>query len=136
MTHISTYLAAECQNRSENITNRKLSIFYIENMYQLFFQLQQKIFFFGIRKKNRSKIFFGENPEKNLKFSIFRFFLILKIFTEKYFWPKKNRKIFLTPKKKYFSSELKKNGNIVSMQKIDSFRLVRFSERFRHSTAS
>ena len=42
-----TYLAAECRNRSENLTNRKLTIFYIEVMSQLFSQLRQKIFFSG-----------------------------------------------------------------------------------------
>ena len=76
--YICTCIAPECQNRSENLINRKLSIFYIETMNQLFFQLQQKIYFLGSKiffeKKNRPKIFFGENPEKNLKFSIFRFF--------------------------------------------------------------
>ena len=45
------------------------------------------------------------------------------------------RKIFLITPKKYFLSELKKSWNITSMQKIVSFRLVRFSERFRHSAA-
>ena len=35
----------ECQNPSGNIINRKLSIFYIEAVPQLFFQLQKKYFF-------------------------------------------------------------------------------------------
>ena len=45
----------------------------------------------------------------------------------KYFWPRK---------KKYFFEHEKKSRGIASMQKIHSFRLVRFSERFRHSDAS
>ena len=53
-TRISTYLAAECQNRSENLTNRKLSIFYIETVYQVFFQLQQKNIFFRGQKKSEN----------------------------------------------------------------------------------
>ena len=73
-THICTYLAAECRNRSENLTNRKLSIFYIEIVYQVFFQLQPKNIFFRdqkyFSKKKSAKIFFGENPEKN-EISIF-----------------------------------------------------------------
>ena len=50
VSYICTYIATECQNRSENLINRKLSIFYIETMYQLFFQLQPKNIFFGDQK--------------------------------------------------------------------------------------
>ena len=61
VSHICTYLAAECRNRSENPTNRKLSIFYIETILYYFFQLQKNILFFGVknifRKCFRSKIF-------------------------------------------------------------------------------
>ena len=67
VTHICTYLAAECRNRSENPTNRKLSIFYIEVVYQLFFQLQHKNYFFRVEKKNRiffrAKTYFRDFPE-------------------------------------------------------------------------
>ena len=81
-------------------------------MYQLFFQLQPKNIFFRdqkyFSKKNRPKIFFGENPEKNLKILIFRFFSILKIFTEKYFWPKKKLKNIFDPEKKIKKIEVEK----------------------------
>ena len=79
-------------------------------MYQLFFQLQPKNIFFRdekyFSKKNRPKIFFGENPEKNLKFRVsdknFRisdFFLDFhrKIFLADFF----SKNIF-DPEKKYF----------------------------------
>ena len=39
VTHICTYLAAEYRDHSENLTNRKLSIFYIETILYYFFQL-------------------------------------------------------------------------------------------------
>ena len=63
VTHICTYLAAECRNRSENPTNRKLSIFYIETMFQLFFQLKKKRDQKYFSKKKTSKIFFVDFPE-------------------------------------------------------------------------
>ena len=73
--------------------------------------------------------------DKILKFSIlwgeildFHRKIFLAVF---FFW-----KIFLTPKKNIFLRSWKKNRDITSMQKIVSFRLVRFSERFRHSAAS
>ena len=76
-THICTYLATECRNRSENLTNRKLPIFCIEVMYQLIFQLQPKNIFFRDQKyfseKKSAKTFFGENPEK-IEISIFGHF--------------------------------------------------------------
>ena len=71
----------------------------------------KKKFFFKIkiifRKKNRSKLFFGENPEipkKNLKFSIFRFFFRFcgKFFTEKKNVRKKNENTFFESEKKIF----------------------------------
>ena len=46
VTHICTYLAAEYRNHFENLTNRKLSIVYIETMSQLFRQLRKKLLFF------------------------------------------------------------------------------------------
>ena len=58
VTHICTYLATECGNHSENITNRKLSIFYIEVMSHFFFQLHLILFFW------RSKIFFEKKSVK------------------------------------------------------------------------
>ena len=84
VTHICTYLAAEYRDHSENLTNRKLSIFYIETMSQLFSQLRKKTFFFGMKNifRNifRSKIFFvdfSENQKisskKNLNFQLFLF---------------------------------------------------------------
>ena len=52
VSYICTYIATECRNRSENLINRKLSIFYIEVMNQLFFQLRRKKnFFFRDEKK-------------------------------------------------------------------------------------
>ena len=56
VTHICIYLAAECRNHSENLTNRKLSIFYIEVMNQLFFQLRRKKYFFHDQKYFSEKI--------------------------------------------------------------------------------
>ena len=116
VTRISTYLAAECQNRSENLTNRKLTIFYIEVMNQLFFQLRWKKYFFHdqkyFSKKNRSTNIFVEISRKS-KFWKFWFFLSDKFFD---FW-KIPRKYFLTDffsknifdhEKIFFPSELKK----------------------------
>ena len=71
-THICTYLAAECRNRSENLTNRKLSIFCIETMFRFFFNSEEKYIFSG------SKIFFGKKSAKNIfrwKSSNFTIFL-------------------------------------------------------------
>ena len=54
------YLAVECRNRLENLTNRKLTIFYIETMSRLFFQLRKQKSFSDHKKKSRffrSKIF-------------------------------------------------------------------------------
>ena len=109
MSYICTYIATECQNRFENLINRKLSIFYIETMYQLFFQLQPKNIFFRdqkyFSKKNRPKIFFGENPEKNLKCENFCPKLEISDFPG--FSPKNNFccfffEFFFDPEKKYF----------------------------------
>ena len=44
------YLAVECWNRLENLTNRKPTIFYIETMSQLFSQLRKKYYFLVIKK--------------------------------------------------------------------------------------
>ena len=102
-------MPTECPNRSENLINRKLSIFYIETMYQLFFQLQPKNIFFRdqkyFSKKNQSKIFFGEIPKKKLKFEKFvrksKFQIFFGIFTEKYFLLIFSKNIF-DHEKKYF----------------------------------
>ena len=115
VTDISSYLAAECQNRSENLTNRKLWIFYIEAMYQLFFQLQRKNIFFRDQKKIwkyfHPKIFslFFWSSEKN-KISFFEkvTYFFSEIFLEKYFWAKIFSDFFLILKKNIFSLELEK----------------------------
>ena len=97
---------------------------------------ESKIFF----EKKSAKNIFRWKSRKNLKFrfsdNIFRisdFFrdfhrkiFLADFFFEKYFW---------TRKKIFFGWSWKISWFITSMQKIDSFRLVRFSERFRHSVA-
>ena len=116
VTHICTYLAAECWNRSENLANRKLSIFYIEVMYQVFSNSNQKIFFFGIKKNICKKNVRKKNSENFLKIENldqektqidqhFRFsenFQIF-IFDQKYFLD-----FFLLSEKPNIFSELKK----------------------------
>ena len=51
VSYICTYIATECRNRSENLINRKFSIFYIKTILQFFFQLRFFFFFFGQQKK-------------------------------------------------------------------------------------
>ena len=116
VSYICTYIATECQNRSENLINRKLSIFYIETMYQLFFQLQPKNIFFGIknifRKKIGQKYFSVKIPKKKteirkncpkIEISDFSVFSQKNNFCLFFF-----RKIFLIPKKHIFWLELEK----------------------------
>ena len=103
---IKSYLP--CSKRSENLINRKVSIFYIEAVLNFFFQLQ-KIFFFG-PKKFRPK-----------KFSI-------KKFSTKF------STIFFDSQKIFFS-ELKKKLGIASTQKCLIFRFMRFLEFSGHSKA-
>ena len=114
--YICTYLAAECRNRSENLTNRKLSIFCIETIYQLFSNSNHKIFFFGIKKKSEkknSKNYFSVKIPENLKFRVsdkifrisdfFRDFhrkiFLADFFFKKYFWSRKNIFFFGVGKK-------------------------------------
>ena len=66
---------------------------------------------------------------ENRNFRFFRDFHRKIIFADFF------RKIFLIPKKNKIGWSWKKSWYIVSMQKIHSFRLVRFSERFWHSAA-
>ena len=114
------------------------------NCEPTFFPTPTKKFFFRDQKyfsKKISKNYFSVKIPKKSEISIFgqifsnfRFFsgfspinIFGRFFFEKYFWSRKN--IF------FFEVE-KKSRSIASMQKIHSFRLVRFSERFRHSAAS
>ena len=45
----------ECSNRPENLTDRKMRCFCIDAMPEIFSEVQQKIFFQEILKKNKKK---------------------------------------------------------------------------------
>ena len=98
----------------------------------------KKYFFSGWKKKSifcfGQKKYFRYFPENR------KFWLKLQKKSgksQKYFLPGNIfENIFSSRKKIFFGWSWKKGWYIVSMQKIDSFRLVRFSERFRHSAAS
>ena len=51
-----------CSNRSENLINRKVSIFYIETVLNFFFQLRKIFFLRSIEKKMCKKVGIVENP--------------------------------------------------------------------------
>ena len=116
VSHICTYIATECRNRSENLINRKFSIFYIKTIYQLFFQLQQKNIWFRdqkniyVKKMNEKKIRqFSENrkcwSKKSQIDKIFRFSEKFRIFFFDNFFL---HIFFLIPKKSIFWLELEK----------------------------
>ena len=75
----------ECRNRSGTIINRKISIFYIETVPQLFCQLRKNIFlwdFFFNKKKRNFKIFKNEKSFSKKIFSFIKFCKGKYFFTE------------------------------------------------------
>ena len=122
-----------CRNRSENLTNRKICFFWFETVSNYFFQLQKNIFF---SMEKIPKKYFPKNKIFWDFFSIQFSFKMIKFskisgkfssFFQKYFF------IFFSSKKIIFFLKLKKKLGTVSMQKNHIFRLVGFSELFRHS---
>ena len=115
VTHICIYLAAECRNRSENLTNRKLSIFYIETMILFFFSTSKQKVFSGIKNIFRKifwmKIFFVIFRENRKKWK-FLFFWDKGKIPRKIFW---HEKYFWSRKKNFFFGVEKKKRSIVSM---------------------
>ena len=100
----------------------------------LFFSNSENKYFFD-RKKNQENF----RVEKKMLMEIFEIliFLVQHFLFSIFFRPKFFRSTFLCfyffRLKKYFFSELEKKWSITSMQNFVCSRLMRFSERFRHS---
>ena len=56
-----------CSNHSENLINRKISIFSFDAILRFFFQLQKKIFFFDQKKSEKKQNIFDKKNNQNFQ---------------------------------------------------------------------